>query len=124
MLRRPPRSTRTDTLFPYTTLFRSAPFLGPRVERGDIGRDDIAALVLRLVERKVGVAGQRLDRRAVMRAHRIADAGADEELVVVDDIGTAERGDDAVRELLGGIRRRDILKHHGDFVAAEEIGRA
>src|SRR3546814_14077969 len=29
MLRRPPRSTRTDTLFPYTTLFRSnAAFVG------------------------------------------------------------------------------------------------
>src|SRR3546814_3335782 len=28
MLRRPPRSTRTDTLFPYTTLFRSARFRG------------------------------------------------------------------------------------------------
>src|SRR3546814_5399185 len=27
MLRRPPRSTRTDPLFPYTTLFRSAVFL-------------------------------------------------------------------------------------------------
>src|SRR3546814_16417259 len=25
MIRRPPRSTRTDTLFPYTTLFRSQP---------------------------------------------------------------------------------------------------
>src|SRR3546814_4090693 len=25
MVRRPPRSTRTDTLFPYTTLFRSEP---------------------------------------------------------------------------------------------------
>src|SRR3546814_12618531 len=25
MIRRPPRSTRTDTLFPYTTLFRSGP---------------------------------------------------------------------------------------------------
>src|SRR3546814_17205019 len=25
MIRLPPRSTRTDTLFPYTTLFRSAP---------------------------------------------------------------------------------------------------
>src|SRR3546814_11110874 len=25
MIRRPPRSTRTDTLFPYTTLFRSFP---------------------------------------------------------------------------------------------------
>src|SRR3546814_6253000 len=27
MIRRPPRSTRTDTLFPYTTLFRSNPVL-------------------------------------------------------------------------------------------------
>src|SRR3546814_10323167 len=27
MIRRPPRSTRTDTLFPYTTLFRSINFL-------------------------------------------------------------------------------------------------
>src|SRR3546814_17973679 len=30
MLRRPPRSTRTDTLFPYTTLFRA-----PRAEAGE-----------------------------------------------------------------------------------------
>src|SRR3546814_18455192 len=28
MIRRPPRSTRTDTLFPYTTLFRSPLLLG------------------------------------------------------------------------------------------------
>src|SRR3546814_5541747 len=28
MIRRPPRSTRTDTLFPYTTLFRSSPGTG------------------------------------------------------------------------------------------------
>src|SRR3546814_3856271 len=27
MIRRPPRSTRTDTLFPYTTLFRSSDFV-------------------------------------------------------------------------------------------------
>src|SRR3546814_5696790 len=32
MIRRPPRSTRTDTLFPYTTLFRS-PFGGDRPAR-------------------------------------------------------------------------------------------
>src|SRR3546814_17975085 len=31
MIRRPPRSTRTDTLFPYTTLFRSPSFPKPRV---------------------------------------------------------------------------------------------
>src|SRR3546814_13840685 len=28
MIRRPPRSTRTDTLFPYTTLFRSGDLFG------------------------------------------------------------------------------------------------
>src|SRR3546814_9558354 len=33
MIRRPPRSTRTDTLFPYTTLFRSLHFA--RQRRGD-----------------------------------------------------------------------------------------
>src|SRR3546814_18088727 len=32
MIRRPPRSTRTDTLFPYTTLFRSIATLGFRGE--------------------------------------------------------------------------------------------
>src|SRR3546814_19035713 len=32
MLRRPPRSTRTDTLFPYTTLFRSVDGLRPYFE--------------------------------------------------------------------------------------------
>src|SRR3546814_6414607 len=32
MIRRPPRSTRTYTLFPYTTLFRSPPL--PRVDHG------------------------------------------------------------------------------------------
>src|SRR3546814_17641980 len=33
IIRRPPRSTRTDTLFPYTTLFRSSPeaFAGTRL---------------------------------------------------------------------------------------------
>src|SRR3546814_5153878 len=30
MIRRPPRSTRTDTLFPYTTLFRSGCDIMPR----------------------------------------------------------------------------------------------
>src|SRR3546814_6298655 len=37
MIRRPPRSTRTDTLFPYTTLFRS-----PRGGGGS-GCDQVAA---------------------------------------------------------------------------------
>src|SRR3546814_5530391 len=32
MIRRPPRSTRTDTLFPYTTLFRSVRGVGIRID--------------------------------------------------------------------------------------------
>src|SRR3546814_19838558 len=39
MIRRPPRSTRTDTLFPYTTLFRAAYYF----ERGKaVGRGEVA----------------------------------------------------------------------------------
>src|SRR3546814_7267963 len=37
MIRRPPRSTRTDTLFPYTTLFRSREiFLGAMLGGADV----------------------------------------------------------------------------------------
>src|SRR3546814_19438803 len=41
MIRRPPRSTRTDTLFPYTTLFRAYPRLRPLHARhvSDAGQD-------------------------------------------------------------------------------------
>src|SRR3546814_13375079 len=46
MIRRPPRSTRTDTLFPSTTLFRSPPFglikaSDILVSADDIAREDI-----------------------------------------------------------------------------------
>src|SRR3546814_7168112 len=42
MIRRPPRSTRTDTLFPYTTLFRSVPQLGAPLP-GDLGGPIVSA---------------------------------------------------------------------------------
>src|SRR3546814_2754875 len=41
MIRRPPRATRTDTLFPYTTLFRSlqhGPHRHDQQHRGDDGQ--------------------------------------------------------------------------------------
>src|SRR3546814_4905127 len=41
MIRRPPRSTRTDTLFPYTTLFRSG---GDGVRVRSVGQDAARAL--------------------------------------------------------------------------------
>src|SRR3546814_11410578 len=44
MIRRPPRSTRTDTLFPYTTLFRS---YYPRLDQTLL--DEIAAYKVAMV---------------------------------------------------------------------------
>src|SRR3546814_10456948 len=42
MIRRPPRSTRTDTLFPYTTLFRSDRGEARGIDEGFIGILEIA----------------------------------------------------------------------------------
>src|SRR3546814_3461249 len=47
MIRRPPRATRTDTLFPYTTLCRSSqPLYGPLREALLIGRFGIPSHLL------------------------------------------------------------------------------
>src|SRR3546814_5058784 len=51
MLRRPPRSTRTDTLFPYTTLFRSL-LTDVSRERAEAGKAGIAKQLGRLVEKE------------------------------------------------------------------------
>src|SRR3546814_2155885 len=53
MIRRPPRSTRTDTLFPYTTLFRSHGLVRVVVEsqRGGRERLDAAEFLRGHVER-------------------------------------------------------------------------
>src|SRR3546814_4704451 len=50
MIRRPPRSTRTDTLFPYTTLFRSD------VERGLYRFSRIAVDAVGMFDAVVGQA--------------------------------------------------------------------
>src|SRR3546814_7661083 len=64
MIRRPPRSTRTDTLFPYTTLFRSAGRNDRQAARG--GARGRWSRLLHAVQRQSGrarAAGR--DRRAV-----------------------------------------------------------
>src|SRR3546814_15496388 len=53
MIRRPPRSTRTDTLFPYTTLFRSLGIEGKEV---GIARGGIKVDVHRVVEQHIDAA--------------------------------------------------------------------
>src|SRR3546814_10683840 len=73
MLRRPPRSTRTDTLFPYTTLFRS-------LERADDGIGHRLHLFrmrcdpFRLgVERATGVLAAKHRQRVLLRARVAQD---------------------------------------------------
>src|SRR3546814_8057581 len=62
MIRRPPRSTRTDTLFPYTTLFRSSARDPVGVQLGAVARD-----AARLVWHGRGVCGVR--GQGVARGH-------------------------------------------------------
>src|SRR3546814_6897824 len=56
MRRRPPRSTRTDTLFPYTTLFRSE---GGHADEGvvTLGSDQIATAGVQVGRPIIGGAG-------------------------------------------------------------------
>src|SRR3546814_4537764 len=61
MIRRPPRSTRTDTLFPYTTLFRSRQHQRPRGDERAAAGDDVQAVfeALELAPGgRAGVAGE------------------------------------------------------------------
>src|SRR3546814_10976875 len=70
MIRRPPRSKRTETRFPYTTLFRSR----------EVGRA-FGALRLRQVEMNVAVADVAERHRADARHHRLDQRrGARDEL--------------------------------------------
>src|SRR3546814_4714090 len=83
MVRRPPRSTRTYTLFPYTTLFRSAPFADLEmhlrlVDRAGLARpgDDIAPLhdLPATDEQRIGVRIGRHPVAAVLDEDQIAEA--------------------------------------------------
>src|SRR3546814_16618126 len=56
MIRRPPRSTRTDTLFPYTTLFRSD--VDAAAGDAGVGEDQAAGAVARGDDDRVAIADQ------------------------------------------------------------------
>src|SRR3546814_14439569 len=85
MIRRPPRSTRTDTLFPYTTLFRS-PLMSPpcfflylQPRRGGVVERPLdTARAVALAE---GLDPERALRgqfyRQIAVEHRLADRGAE-----------------------------------------------
>src|SRR3546814_5030390 len=75
MIRRPPRSTRTDTLFPYTTLFRS----GHRLDQGSGESQPLPAGVDGALGEQIPVDGKpaQIDRRAEPAARDADGPGRD-----------------------------------------------
>src|SRR3546814_19857848 len=83
MIRRPPRSTRTDTLFPYTTVFRSLQLVLDlrRVDEAvlAIGNRAAAAIpALRIGDQEqigIGIVERRVADDAAVRAHLETQSG-------------------------------------------------
>src|SRR3546814_4487792 len=75
MIRRPPRSTRTDTLFPYTTLFRShhRRAVAPQTDFDRRARppifDRVADQIVQKLEKLIPVAGNRRQPRLGVDQH-------------------------------------------------------
>src|SRR3546814_7455047 len=121
MRRRPPRSTRTDTLFPYTTLFRSlegeAEAFGGRrgagVERGVLGLRQVdQLLIVAEVERQqlgMAVEAEPLDDQALEVTRQVVGQvegahlrlGQRVEHLAAGEEGIAMRALDALEALLG-----------------------
>src|SRR3546814_6259423 len=98
MIRRPPRSTRTDTLFPYTTLFRSG------LRRTGVGDDPHQRLVSRLADADLRARvkqGRHAGLQRFLLAVRMDDAGARADIIdfVVDVSEHADSGADVQRTL-------------------------
>src|SRR3546814_4722760 len=97
MIRRPPRSTRTDTLFPYTTLFRSEVHVHGAGEVGGIV--DRAAVLRRVVH-------------VAQRAGALEDFRADQKIVA------------ALPEVLSGLAAhvRERLVHTTGLAGIGQVG--
>src|SRR3546814_11382243 len=112
MIRRPPRSTRTDTLFPYTTLFRSAVGAGADITAQRVAavrqlpRNDYARIyeprcggvstfrAIATVHPEAALAGCDLSPLLLRTGHMLAvPQGSKVELHQLDAPATGERGD-------------------------------
>src|SRR3546814_12140403 len=96
MIRRPPRSTRTDTLFPYTTLFRSADRV--EIDREAEARGTTAEAEHRAIDARRVIVGDRQDRAAAHPCDQLPPVGdrhpAKEQYVAVGgDAGRGRRAD-------------------------------
>src|SRR3546814_11173812 len=111
MIRRPPRSTRTDTLFPYTTLFRSGD--------GDVAQVDVAggalvptvATIAARLDHRVeqrGIGAQHLQLRALRLGHV---RGQDRKSVVAGKSVSVRVGIGGGRIIKKNTRKKVIVYH-------------
>src|SRR3546814_2569767 len=96
MRRRPPRSTRTDTLLPYTTLFRSEGRLVFGSQNAQVGR---------LIFAKLHVEDDVQRHQVVLQARQLVEHQLDLFLVVLhQETGGVE------------LRHHEVAQHHGGLV--------
>src|SRR3546814_4609180 len=113
MLRRPPRSIRTDTLFPYTTRFRSVGLLADQVAR----EEDTFGDLLELLEEAPGsrrVLHHHLDFLQLLLLFRLFLG-----LVLVEPVAAQQRAVGVMRGLLGRrFAAAQLVDHEGRVVVA------
>src|SRR3546814_17901549 len=109
MIRRPPRSTRTDTLFPYTTLFRSFDVaLGLVPQVADVQRPLVVPGAVELeLDGLVGALGTLVTHDVAAAQGLVAVLGAVERHPVIG-VRTPQRGG------LAGVHDRPVARGPGD----------
>src|SRR3546814_2615308 len=111
MIRRPPRSTRTDTLFPYTTLFRSV--IKDKGRAGRLGGDEFVVVITETANRTA---------ISNLAARLISDLSApymvgDSQIIIGASIGIATGPHE-------GATSDDLLRHADlALYAAKQAGR-
>src|SRR3546814_1986791 len=105
MIRRTPRSTRTDTRFPYTTLFRS--LVGGQGARGSVGRNPRLCLFAHGEPRGCARRPRKYHHRFRARRRR-----------------RAERADDVARDAARGAQRPRSEEHTSELQSLMRISYA
>src|SRR3546814_16951525 len=114
MIRRPPRSTRTDTLVPYTTLFRSVRFAAVGVGKQYLGRNLLHDAVRNVRKQRIRRALRAEDKKGILLAvglDAVLREGAER---IVDRKSVVSGKRVSVRVDLGGrriIQKKIYIKH-------------
>src|SRR3546814_3815583 len=122
MIRRPPRSTRTDTLFPYTTLFRSLGLRGRLLRKLRVCVDGEEAIdVLHVVD--VQRAGRLVEQQPVLQVVVLGDGvglARVEQVLLVDQHVQYGASADLKAHLRGVVR--GVGRYHGQATGLD-LGR-